>query len=94
MADPEEPLESRSASWSSLKGIDVASLDMGPICVVVVLLLVSVAAMTVVVRAWKEQPQEQARGTRFTPTADQPPHPQRPAAEPVKKQVWASPLRT
>jgi hypothetical protein len=94
MADPEEPLESRSASWSSLKGTDVASLDMGPICAVVVLLLVSVAAMTVVVRAWKEQPQEQARGIRFTPTANPPQLQQRPAAEPGKEQAWTPPLRT
>lgn len=94
MADPDEPRELRSQSWLSLKGVDVPSLDMGPICAVVVLLLTSAAAMTMLLKTWKEQPREQLY-SRHAFLAVGRPHPQQGSMVGVQKeQQWAPPLRT
>lgn len=94
MADPDEPPELRSQSWLALKGVDVHSLDMGPVCAVVVLLVSSAAAMTVLLKTWEEPPREHLHTRHALPAVDRS-HPQQgPMARPRQDLQREPPLRT
>ncbi|WP_212645363.1 hypothetical protein [Delftia sp. PE138] len=93
MADPEEPLEIRSERWQSLKGLDIASVDLGPICVVLLLTLICTAVMLLLAKSGAEQvrqaqPSPQAKGAAPRP------QPAQPVAEPAQQQTWIPALRT
>lgn len=93
MADPDEPLEVRSERWQSLKGLDIASVDLGPICVVLMLTLVCMAVMLLLAKSGAEQ----VRQAQPSPQAKGPvprPQPARPVAEPAQQQTWMPALRT
>lgn len=93
MADPEEPLEVRSERWQSLKGLDIASVDLGPICVVLMLTLICMAVMMLLAKSGAEQarqaqPSSQAKGSAPRPK------PAQPVTEPAQQQAWTPALRT
>lgn len=96
MADPEEPLEVRSERWQSLKGLDIASVDLGPICVVLMLTLICMAVMMLLAKSGAEQAQQARQGQQAPQTKDPVPRqqPARPVAEPVQQQTWMPALRT
>src|SRR5258708_13296880 len=93
MADPEEPLEVRSERWQSLKGLDIASVDLGPICVVLMLTLICMAVMMLLAKSGAEQarqaqPSSQAKGPAPRPK------PAQPLTEPAQQQTWTPPFPT